>query len=61
MLLTSIPYFRQVIVMSFRCEHCGATNNETQTADAIRGSPVGSDALDTTGVVLIGLLSQNLG
>ncbi|KAG6381516.1 zf-ZPR1-domain-containing protein [Boletus reticuloceps] len=35
-MLTSIPYFRQVIVMSFRCEHCGATNNEIQTAGAIR-------------------------
>ncbi|KAF8449139.1 zf-ZPR1-domain-containing protein [Boletus edulis BED1] len=35
-MLTSIPYFREVIVMSFRCEHCGATNNEIQTAGAIR-------------------------
>ena len=39
MMLTSIPYFREVIVMSFRCEHCGATNNEIQTAGTIRGSP----------------------
>lgn len=23
MLLTVIPYFREVIVVSFRCEHCG--------------------------------------
>ncbi|THH13039.1 hypothetical protein EW146_g7135 [Bondarzewia mesenterica] len=36
MLLTSIPYFREVIVMSFRCEHCGATNNEIQSASTIR-------------------------
>ncbi|KAF7340196.1 Zinc-finger protein ZPR1 [Mycena venus] len=36
MLLTSIPYFREVIVMSFRCEFCGATNNEIQSAGAIR-------------------------
>ncbi|KAF8557730.1 zf-ZPR1-domain-containing protein [Imleria badia] len=36
MMLTSIPYFGEVIVMSFRCEHCGATNNEIQTAGAIR-------------------------
>ncbi|KAG9225207.1 hypothetical protein CCMSSC00406_0007038 [Pleurotus cornucopiae] len=36
MLLTSIPYFREVIVMSFRCEHCGATNNEVQSAGEIR-------------------------
>ncbi|KAI0793947.1 zf-ZPR1-domain-containing protein [Fomes fomentarius] len=36
LLLTSIPYFREVIVMSFRCEHCGFSNNEVQSAGAIR-------------------------
>ncbi|KAJ7031519.1 ZPR1 zinc-finger domain-containing protein [Mycena alexandri] len=36
MLLTSIPYFKEVIVMSFRCEFCGATNNEIQSAGSIR-------------------------
>jgi zinc finger protein len=36
MLLTSIPYFREVIVVSFRCEHCGNTNNEIQSAGDIR-------------------------
>ncbi|KAG6900071.1 hypothetical protein C0993_003421 [Termitomyces sp. T159_Od127] len=36
LMLTSIPYFREVIVMSFRCEHCGATNNEIQSAGAIQ-------------------------
>lgn len=36
MLLTSIPYFREVIVMSFRCEHCGASNNEIMSAGTIR-------------------------
>ncbi|KAH7881797.1 zf-ZPR1-domain-containing protein [Phlebopus sp. FC_14] len=36
MLLTSIPFFKEVIVMSFRCEHCGATNNEIQSAGTIR-------------------------
>ncbi|KAF5382075.1 hypothetical protein D9615_004238 [Tricholomella constricta] len=36
LLLTSIPYFREVIVMSFRCEHCGATNNEIQSAGTIQ-------------------------
>ncbi|KAE9388211.1 zf-ZPR1-domain-containing protein [Gymnopus androsaceus JB14] len=40
MMLTTIPYFREVIVMSFRCEHCGASNNEIQSAGAIR--PEGS-------------------
>lgn len=36
LLLTSIPFFREVIVMSFRCDHCGATNNEIQSAGTIR-------------------------
>ncbi|KAF8808890.1 zf-ZPR1-domain-containing protein [Phlegmacium glaucopus] len=36
LLLTSIPFFREVIVMSFRCEHCGLANNETQSAGAVR-------------------------
>ncbi|KAF9221441.1 zf-ZPR1-domain-containing protein [Gyrodon lividus] len=36
MLLTSIPYFKEVIVMSFRCEHCGAANNEIQSAGIVR-------------------------
>ncbi|KAI0675476.1 zf-ZPR1-domain-containing protein [Trametes maxima] len=36
LLLTSIPYFREIIVMSFRCEHCGFSNNEVQSAGAIR-------------------------
>ncbi|KDR71855.1 hypothetical protein GALMADRAFT_253634 [Galerina marginata CBS 339.88] len=36
LMLTSIPFFREVIVMSFRCEHCGWSNNEIQSAGAIR-------------------------
>ncbi|KAI0788815.1 zf-ZPR1-domain-containing protein [Abortiporus biennis] len=36
LLLTSIPFFREVIVMSFRCEHCGFNNNEIQSAGTIR-------------------------
>lgn len=36
LLLTSIPFFREVIVMSFRCEHCGFQNNEIQSAGQIR-------------------------
>ncbi|KAF8966817.1 ZPR1 zinc-finger domain-containing protein [Flammula alnicola] len=36
LMLTSIPFFREVIVMSFRCEHCGTTNNEIQSAETIR-------------------------
>lgn len=37
MLLTSIPYFKEVIIMSFHCDHCGVSNNEVQSAGAVRG------------------------
>ncbi|KAJ3510476.1 hypothetical protein NLJ89_g4648 [Agrocybe chaxingu] len=40
LMLTSIPFFGEVIVMSFKCEHCGASNNEIQSAGTIR--PEGS-------------------
>ena len=36
MLLTSIPYFREVIVVSFHCDHCGNRNNEIQSAGEIQ-------------------------
>ncbi|RBQ74993.1 hypothetical protein VDGD_02031 [Verticillium dahliae] len=36
MLLTSIPYFREVIIMSFACEHCGLQNNEVQPAGTVQ-------------------------
>ncbi|TFK63663.1 zf-ZPR1-domain-containing protein [Pluteus cervinus] len=36
LLLTSIPFFKEVIVMSFRCEHCNWSNNEIQSAGTIR-------------------------
>ena len=36
LLLTSIPFFREIIVMSFCCEHCGWQNNEVQSAGTIR-------------------------
>lgn len=37
LLLTYIPYFREVIIVSFRCEHCGNSNNEIQSAGVIQG------------------------
>lgn len=36
MLLTMIPYFKEVIIMSFRCPHCGFHNNEIQSAGQIQ-------------------------
>lgn len=38
MLLTTIPYFREVIIMSFRCEFCGESNNEVMPAGKVRGT-----------------------
>ncbi|KAK3180748.1 nucleolar zinc-finger protein [Lecanicillium sp. MT-2017a] len=35
-LLTSIPYFREVVITSFQCEQCGFQNNEIQPAGSIQ-------------------------
>lgn len=32
LLLTKIPYFREIVIMSFSCDHCGFQNNEVQPA-----------------------------
>ncbi len=34
--LTKIPYFREVIIMSFACDKCGFHNNEIQPAGTIQ-------------------------
>ena len=34
--LTMIPYFREVIIMSFSCEHCNTQNNEIQAAGTVQ-------------------------
>lgn len=36
LLLTKIPYFREVIIMSFSCDKCGFHNNEIQPAGAFQ-------------------------
>lgn len=28
LLLTKIPFFKEVVIMSFSCAHCGFSNNE---------------------------------
>jgi zinc finger protein len=35
LLLTKIPFFKEVILMSFRCKHCGFRNNEIQFGGTI--------------------------
>lgn len=36
LLLTRIPYFREIILMSFQCDECGFRNNEIQAANQIQ-------------------------
>lgn len=36
LLLTKIPFYREVVLMSFKCAHCGFENNETQSASEIQ-------------------------
>lgn len=36
LLLTSIPYFKEIVLMSFSCQHCGFKNNEIQPASEIQ-------------------------
>ncbi|KAK4617745.1 Zinc finger protein [Fulvia fulva] len=40
LLLTKIPFFREVVIMSFACDHCGHQSNEIQSAGEIQ--PKGS-------------------
>ncbi|XP_011694244.1 PREDICTED: zinc finger protein ZPR1 [Wasmannia auropunctata] len=35
LLLTKIPYYKDVVLMSFECEHCGCRNNEIQSGGRI--------------------------
>ena len=36
LLLTKIPFFQEIILMSFSCEHCGYTNSELQPGGQLR-------------------------
>ncbi|XP_074633518.1 zinc finger protein ZPR1-like isoform X2 [Acropora palmata] len=36
LLLTRIPFFREVVISSFDCPHCGYSNNEVQSAGRIQ-------------------------
>ncbi|XP_053201344.1 zinc finger protein ZPR1-like [Panonychus citri] len=36
LLVTKIPFFREVIIMSFSCDNCGYSNNELQPASTIQ-------------------------
>nr|CAG4640886.1 EOG090X06TU [Eulimnadia texana] len=36
LLLTKIPFYKEIILMSFECEHCGLRNNEIQSGGRIQ-------------------------
>jgi len=36
LLFTTIPFFKEVIIMSFRCPHCGYSSNEIQPGGAVQ-------------------------
>lgn len=36
LLLTSIPYFKEIVVSSFRCDQCGHRDTEIQSAGEIQ-------------------------
>lgn len=36
LLLTRIPFFKEIILMAFNCPHCGFNNNEIQPGGAIQ-------------------------
>ncbi|KAI6213479.1 hypothetical protein M3Y94_00155600 [Aphelenchoides besseyi] len=36
LLCTRIPFYKQVIVMSFSCDHCGYRNSELQSGEAVQ-------------------------
>lgn len=36
LLLTKIPFFKEIVLMSFKCEYCGYENNEIQSASEIQ-------------------------
>ena len=35
-MLTKIPFYKEIILMSFECEHCGLKNNEIQSGEKIQ-------------------------
>eukprot|EP00013_Stygamoeba_regulata_P021632 CAMPEP_0177649110 /NCGR_PEP_ID=MMETSP0447-20121125/11193_1 /TAXON_ID=0 /ORGANISM="Stygamoeba regulata, Strain BSH-02190019" /LENGTH=507 /DNA_ID=CAMNT_0019151809 /DNA_START=145 /DNA_END=1668 /DNA_ORIENTATION=+ len=35
LLLTKIPFFREIVIMAFSCKHCGYRSNEVQNAGSI--------------------------
>ncbi|XP_004518881.1 zinc finger protein ZPR1 [Ceratitis capitata] len=36
LLLTKIPFYKEVVLMSFKCDHCGFENSEIQSASEIQ-------------------------
>ncbi|XP_028401947.1 zinc finger protein ZPR1-like [Dendronephthya gigantea] len=39
-LMTKIPYFHEVVIMSFECQHCGNRNNEINSAGPVQSQGI---------------------
>ena len=50
--LTKIPFFREVVISSFFCDHCGDKNAELQPAGRIQDKGVRYDVRVTSAKVL---------
>ncbi|XP_070392912.1 zinc finger protein ZPR1 [Dermacentor albipictus] len=48
LLLTKIPFYKEIVVMSFRCEHCGWQNSELQPAATIQPTGIRFELLVRT-------------
>lgn len=48
MLLTKIPFYKEVVVMSFHCEHCGWQNSELQPAATVQPTGIRFELLVRT-------------
>ena len=40
LLLTKIPFYKEIILMSFECDHCGFKNNEIQSGERIQNKGI---------------------
>lgn len=38
--MTKIPYFHEVVIMSFECQHCGNKNSEINSAGPVQSQGI---------------------
>lgn len=52
-LLTKIPFFKEIIIMAFECPHCGYRNSEVQPGQSLADQAVKIEVNVTTAKVNI--------